>query len=112
MIFPVDIIPHSVQILTKHVTPKYGALRIAPTRDCTHLFKIRFVEKGGGFYSYYKSDIEMKIVRKKLSFMHKKVLIHCVLKMGAILFGCNSASTLNITVDKNIIGAPKTRNIF
>ena len=38
---------------------------------------IVFVVAGGGFYSYYihqgnKLDIERKIVRKKLSFMHTK----------------------------------------
>ena len=53
------------------------SLSIAPTRDCTNYLKIRFVVAGGGFYSYFihqgnKSDIERKIVRKKISFMHIK----------------------------------------
>ena len=47
---------------------------IAPT-----FLKFRFVVAGGGFYSYYihqgnKSDKESKIVRKKLNFMHTKIL--------------------------------------
>ena len=52
-----------------------GSLGIAPMRNCTHFLKNGFVVAGGGFYSYYnKWDKEMKIVRKKLSFMHTKRL--------------------------------------
>ena len=50
----------------------YGSLGIPPTRNYTHILKINF-----WFYFYYihkgnKSDKERKIVRKKLSCMHKK----------------------------------------
>ena len=53
-----------------------GSLRIAPTRNCTRFLKIGLVVAEGEFYFYYihqenKSDKERKIVRKKLSFMHK-----------------------------------------
>ena len=56
-----------------------GSHGIAPTRDCTHFLKIRFVVAGGGFYSYYnhqciKLDKERKIVRKKVKFYaYKKI---------------------------------------
>ena len=58
-----DLINFSASIFT-------GSLGIAPTRDCTHLFKIGFVVAGDGFYSYYihqwnKSDQKRKIARKK-----------------------------------------------
>ena len=56
-----------------------GSLGIAPTLDCTHFLKIGFVIAGGGLYSYHihqgnKSDRGRKIVRKKLSFTHTKIL--------------------------------------
>ena len=46
-------------------------------KELQPLFLIGFVVAGGGIYSYYihqenKSDKEMKIVTKKLSFMHTK----------------------------------------
>jgi hypothetical protein len=54
-----------------------GSLGIAPTRNCTHFLNTGFVVAGGGFNSYYikegnKSDKGRKIVRKNLSFMHRK----------------------------------------
>ena len=68
--------------------PYNGSLGIAPTRNCIHILRIRFVVAGGGFYSYYihqgnKLDNETKIVRKRI---------------GAIPCGCNSTSTLIIPI--------------
>ena len=67
----------SVVPLYPYLNTNNGSLGIAPTRICTHFLKIGFVVAGGGLYSYYihqgnKSDKERKIVRKQLSFMHKK----------------------------------------
>jgi hypothetical protein len=55
----------------------FGSHGIAITQNCTHFLKIGLVVAGGWFYSDCihqgnKSDTEMKIVRKKLSFMHTK----------------------------------------
>ena len=66
-----------LELLSEKSGFQSGSLGIAPTRNCTHFFKIRFVVTGGGFYSYYinqgnKSDKDSKIVRKKLGFIHTK----------------------------------------
>ena len=51
----------------------YGSRGIAPTRNCTHFLKIRFVVAGGGFYSYYnhqciRLDKEGENCEKKVKF--------------------------------------------
>ena len=53
------------------------SLGIAPTQNCTNFFIIGFLIAGGGFYSYFiyqgnKLDKERNIVRKNLSFRHRK----------------------------------------
>ena len=67
-----------------------SSLGPAPRRNFTHFLKIGLEVTGGVFYSYYihqgkKSDKEMKIVRKKLSFMQNKKDLMQYLKDG-----CNS----------------------
>ena len=70
-----------------------GSIGIAPTRDCTHFLKFRFVVAVGRFYSYYinqgnKLDKERKIVRKKWVLCIQKDLINFW------KYGCNSTSTI------------------
>ena len=69
--------------------PVYVVL-IAPTRDCTHFLKIRFVVAGGGFYSYYNHQC-IKLDKEKTYSIVKKVKFYSIqkdltrfLKMGWI----------------------------